>query len=143
MRGQRIALHFEGNLLEQLADAYLGVGDLERARVVAEVAIAHAHRGGILAYLPGGYLALARVLRAQAGVAAREQIEQALADAEKAVTELKNSAQTPRIHEERAELARLLSDDATCKRELREAHRLFVEMGATGHAERLAKELGL
>jgi predicted amidophosphoribosyltransferase len=26
-------------------------------------------------------------------------------------------------------------------RELREAHRLYTEMGATGHAERLAKEL--
>jgi len=28
-------------------------------------------------------------------------------------------------------------------RELREAHRLFTDMGAIGHAERLAKELGL
>ena len=28
-------------------------------------------------------------------------------------------------------------------RELREAHRLYTEMGATGHAERLARELGL
>jgi hypothetical protein len=28
-------------------------------------------------------------------------------------------------------------------RELHEAHRLFTEMGATGDAERLAKELGL
>ncbi len=28
------------------------------------------------------------------------------------------------------------------ERELREAHRLFTEMGATGHAERVARELG-
>ena len=33
--------------------------------------------------------------------------------------------------------------DATRTRELREAHRLFTEMGTTGHAEHLARELGL
>ncbi len=32
--------------------------------------------------------------------------------------------------------------DSTELRWLREAHRLFTEMGATEHAERLAKELG-
>jgi hypothetical protein len=47
----------------------------------------------------------------------------------------------PEVHEERAELARLRGDDTTCERELREAHRLFAEMDATGHAERLAREL--
>jgi len=30
---------------------------------------------------------------------------------------------------------------AACERELREAHRLFVEMGATGHAERISRQL--
>ena len=49
----------------------------------------------------------------------------------------------PQVHEERAELARLRGDDATRERELREAHRLYTEMGATGHAERLAQKLGL
>jgi len=46
-------------------------------------------------------------------------------------------AYAPLIHVERAELARLLGDEAGYQRELREAHRLFVEMGATGHAERI------
>jgi hypothetical protein len=32
---------------------------------------------------------------------------------------------------------------AARERELREAHRLYTEMDATGHAERLARELGL
>jgi len=41
-------------------------------------------------------------------------------------------------HEISAELAHLRGDEATRERELREAHRLFVEMGATGHAERIA-----
>jgi hypothetical protein len=47
----------------------------------------------------------------------------------------------PQICEERAELARLRGGDATYQRHLREAHRLYTEMGATGHAERLAREL--
>ncbi len=48
----------------------------------------------------------------------------------------------PQVCEERAELARLRSDEAACTRELREALRLYTEMGATGHAERLAREQG-
>jgi hypothetical protein len=47
----------------------------------------------------------------------------------------------PFIHEERGRFAQARGDDATHKRELREAHRLYTEMGATGHAERLAREL--
>ncbi len=43
----------------------------------------------------------------------------------------------------RAKLAALLGDDAGRERELREAQRLFTEMGATGHAERVGRALGL
>jgi hypothetical protein len=50
-------------------------------------------------------------------------------------------AYVPLIHVERAELARLLGDEAAYQRELREAHRLFVEMGATGHAEGVSRQL--
>lgn len=43
---------------------------------------------------------------------------------------------------ERAELARLTGDEATRERELREAHRLFTEIGAPLRAAEVAKELG-
>lgn len=36
----------------------------------------------------------------------------------------------PHVYLERAELARLTGDEAGRERELREAHRLFIEMGA-------------
>jgi len=49
----------------------------------------------------------------------------------------------PELHESRAELARVLGDDAAALHELREAHRLNAAMGASGHAARLARELGL
>ncbi len=47
----------------------------------------------------------------------------------------------PQILEQRAELARLLGDESGYQSDLREAHRLFVEMGATGHARRVAAQL--
>jgi len=37
----------------------------------------------------------------------------------------------------------VLGDDAAALHELREAHRLNAAMGASGHAARLARELGL
>ena len=39
-------------------------------------------------------------------------------------------------------MGRFQGDQAALKRELGEAHRLYAEMGATGHAERLTRELG-
>jgi hypothetical protein len=47
----------------------------------------------------------------------------------------------PSLHVERAELARLTGDDALHDRELREAHRLFLEIGAPIRAAEVAKEL--
>ena len=47
----------------------------------------------------------------------------------------------PTLRERRAKLAALLDDDAGRQRELRAAHRLYTEMGAVGHAERVGREL--
>ena len=61
-----------------------------------------------------------------------------LAEASALIEETEARCREPIVHEISAELARLRGDEATRERELREAHRLFVEMGATGHAERIA-----
>ena len=47
----------------------------------------------------------------------------------------------PFLHIELAALARLSGDDATRPRELREAHRLFTEIGAPIRAAEVAREL--
>jgi hypothetical protein len=47
----------------------------------------------------------------------------------------------PLIQEERAELARQAGDVRAQEQHAREAHRLFVQMGATGHAARLEQAL--
>ena len=65
----------------------------------------------------------------------------ALEAAEDLVKETGARVYLPFICEERAALALLLGDGAGRARYLRDAHRLFTAMGATGHAERIAKEL--
>jgi hypothetical protein len=83
----------------------------------------------------------ARVLRLLDGAAARAEIEATLVAAERMAREIGHLGALPWIYEERALLAGLLGDAAARERASREAHRLYVGMGATGHAERLARDL--
>jgi hypothetical protein len=87
------------------------------------------------------HLARARVLLALDGAAARGEIEASLDRALALVCSTGARSYEPQIHVERARLLDILSDSVGRLQWLREAHHLFTEMGATGHAERLAKEL--
>jgi hypothetical protein len=69
-------------------------------------------------------------------------VERTLAEASALIDETEARCRAPIVHEISAELAHLRGDEATRQRELREAHRLFVAMGATGHAERITPMLG-
>jgi tetratricopeptide (TPR) repeat protein len=142
-RGQGTRLDIEAVMLANLARAYLGAGQVEKARRTAEEALQTAHQRGELHHEIRAQLSLAHALLADDGANARAAIEETLARAFELVRETGAKAYEPHILEARAELARALGDEATYKRQLREAHRLFVEIGATGHAKRLAKELGL
>ena len=86
-------------------------------------------------------LAHARVLLATDGAGARAAIAESLDAAEALVDASGAEAWRPFVRVERARLARLVGDEATCRRELGEAHRLFTEMGATARAEEVAREL--
>jgi hypothetical protein len=86
-------------------------------------------------------LALARVLRAVAGADASAGIEAALDRALALVQSTGARSYEPQIHVERARLAALRSDASGARQWLRDAHRLFTEMGARGHAERLTAEI--
>jgi class 3 adenylate cyclase/tetratricopeptide (TPR) repeat protein len=141
-RETRVGL-FEAPTLAFLAESYLALGEESRARETANGALTVARRCRQRVNECQAHLANARVLLATEGAKAREAIEATLAEAMTIVQEAGAKSQEPFIHEERAALARLLGDDATHQRELREAHRLFTEVEATGHAARLAKELGL
>jgi hypothetical protein len=86
-------------------------------------------------------IALAKILLATDGAKARERIEATLERAESLVRATGAEAHTPTIHLARAELAGMLGDETTHQRELREAHRLYTEMGATGRAEAVASRI--
>ena len=120
-----------------LPSSHLGLGDVGRARALADAALEQCSAQA--ARVP-----LCRVHLVRAAIAAADpqaQSGQAEADldaAERLVTETGANALLPQIHEGRAALAVGAAREGC----LREAHRLFTEMGATGHAERLARELG-
>lgn len=72
----------------------------------------------------------------------RAEIESALERAEQLVESIAARSLSPRILELRGRLAGALGDASAANRALREALDLYRAIGATGHAERLARELG-
>jgi tetratricopeptide (TPR) repeat protein len=140
-RADRVALFMEAHYVATLAEAQLHLGEAARARELAAEAIVLASRQEIRVAEVRAQLAQARVLLALDGASAQEQAEAALARALVLVRATGARAYEPQIYVERARLAGLLSDAPGRQQWLREALRLFTEMGATGHAERVAREL--
>ena len=124
-----------------LAEAYLGLGDTDRAAGLARDAVTLLRGREQPAAEIAANVALAGVLRAAEGLGARDEIQAALTRAQELVDNVGAHGHGPTIHVELAELAHQKGDEAECERELHEAHRLFTEIGATGHAERLASQL--
>jgi class 3 adenylate cyclase/tetratricopeptide (TPR) repeat protein len=127
--------------LMTLGQAHLGLGDAERATALLREAVSLAERRGEVPTLALASATLARVRLAADGPSARDEIEGLLTHARDLVRRVGTRAILPQIHVTLAELARESGDASTHERELHEAHSLFAEMGATGHAERLAVEL--
>jgi adenylate cyclase len=140
-REMHTAIEVEVWRLALLGESYLGLGDPERARALVEEALAFAVAQGHAPYEIHARLALARVLLGSAGIAERKQIQGALARALQLTRDTGAKAYEPLIHVELAELARQSGEEEERQRELREAHRLFTEIGASGRAEGLAGEL--
>jgi tetratricopeptide (TPR) repeat protein len=122
-----------------LGQAYLGLGEAERAANLLRDAVALVRSRGQAAEAIANVV-LARILLASEGLAAREEIESALERASELARNTGMRSVEPMIHVELADLARQNGDEEEREQELREAHRLFTEFGATGHAERLASE---
>ena len=133
-RGAREA---EAECLAFLADAYLGLGDLERARATADEAVAMAIDRGVKYQECQAQYALARVLLQTQGTEAREQIQAILDRGFALVKETGAAIMEPFLRMELAELARVTGDTDTRDRELREAQCLFTEMGAPIRAQQV------
>jgi tetratricopeptide (TPR) repeat protein len=134
-------LAIDGAVLALLGVSYLGLGETERANALVTEGLEIARAQGNAASETLASLALARLLMGSGGPISREKVEAPLARALELARETGGKAFEPPVHVELAELARHSGDEEGHERELREAHRLFVEIGATGHAARLELEL--
>ncbi len=123
--------------LSVLSECYGLSGETDRARRAAQEALEIA-RGYLLAEPK---LSLAFALLEAEGAAAKDEVQHLLDEVAALIDEHGILLFAPTLHERRAKLAALLGDGAGRDRELREAHRLYTDMKATGHAERLAREL--
>jgi adenylate cyclase len=140
-REGRTATEADAWRLALLGESYLGLGDPERARALVSEGLEIARAQGHVLFETNASLALSRVLLGSAGLAARAQIEAALARALELERDRGGRAFEPLVHVELAELARQSGNEEGRERELREAHRLFTQIGASGHAERLSADL--
>jgi len=103
IREHRVNVTFEAAYLAGLADAHLGRGEAERARTLAEEAVAAAGRCGSRLNEIGAYLSLARAHLGATGAAARSEIEAALPRAEALIEQTGAAATAPRVRLARAE----------------------------------------
>ena len=140
-RERGVAREQEPLMLAHLARASVESGQEARGRAVAEEAVTLARQLGTRFMECVAQRALAHVLLRTDGARSRDAIEIALARAMELVEETGGKAYELFVRLERAELARLVGDEAGRQRELRRAHRLVAEMGATAWAERLAAVL--
>ena len=126
----RTYLEAEAALVATLAEAFLGAGDVARARALAEESVALGRRIGAPVYFFPALRALAHVLLVEAGAAAAPAIRAALDEAERLIAETGATSLTPLVLLDRAALARLEGDTAARQRLLEEAKTLFAELGA-------------
>ena len=137
----RTGLFAEGYVLASLAEAYAGRGDEQLARATAEKAVTATRERRTRLFECVAHIAFARVLLKCDGRQSQARIEQALTRAQVLVEETGARSYEPSIRVERAELARLVGDEAGRERELGEAQRLFAEISAAAYAEQPSGEL--
>jgi tetratricopeptide (TPR) repeat protein len=127
--------------LADLAEVRLGLGQVKLARETASRALAEAMRLRTKGTECHARLSLARVLLATEGSRAAVEIEELLAEALSGALQTSQRTYVPQVHLASAELARACGDGARRERELREAERIFLAVGATPHAREVRREL--
>jgi adenylate cyclase len=140
-RQRHTGVERDGWRLAILGEAYLGLGDPERARTLVAQALEVACTQGNELDETHACIAQARLLLSTPSTTPREQIAAALARADALTSKADAKAIAPLIHVEHAELARQSGEQKRRQRELRKAHHLFTEIGASRHAQQLSREL--
>lgn len=131
-------LHLVAWVLMTQAQGALGVGDPERALELAEEAVAGGRRCKTMLYELQAQVALTQALTA---VGRLDDAEAAVARMRELRHQTGAAYFDARAEAALAEIARLRGDTAAYESRLREAHRLFTAMGATGFADQAALQL--
>jgi hypothetical protein len=137
----RVTGDFVVMALSARANALLGAGDLRGAVAASTEAVDVARRQNQRAQQCEAMIAHVRSLRALEGAGARPAVERLLDETTRLIGETGAERWRPHVHAERGELYRRIGDSAAATRELQEAHRLFVDMDATGYAAAIARML--
>lgn len=141
-RKSRVGFGVTAWALRFVAEVMLGRNDARAALEMAHEALAEARQSGGRLFEMDALLTCARALLRSGGPSGAAEAHRTLADVRALIDETGAHCRDPVVHEISAEIAGSLGDDVTRNRELLEAHRRFVEMGASGHTERLAREIG-
>ena len=126
-----------------LPERVSGLSDVVKSLALAEESIAVGRRRGSRVWEFSALLTRIRALRESRGLEAKPEVEATFAEAQAWLEMSGAKSYEPFLHVERAELARLARDEPSRERELREAHRLFTEIGAPLRAAEVAEELDL
>jgi class 3 adenylate cyclase/tetratricopeptide (TPR) repeat protein len=143
MRARRVGLMWEPRVVSGQAEACSALGEHEKAIAQARSALEESMRGGNPLAEGFARLALARVLLAAGNPGFHDEVEGVVERAEALCEKTGMRVHLPALLEVRAASAERRDNPQEARRQLREAHHLYIEMGATGHAERLARELGV
>jgi adenylate cyclase len=142
-RDHRTGIEQEPNMLATLARAHLRAGDAERAAATAKDALAMAgERGAVLAEMEA-LQNRARALLAIGGSGHPEEVAELVNQLASRVEASGMRLYAPIVPELRGRLAALLGNETEGQALLREAHQGFAQVGATGHAARLAEEFAI
>jgi hypothetical protein len=123
-------LHAEALVLANMADAYRGCGDLDRAIGVAREAVEVARARHTHMHECRASLLLGRALVARGDPADLLEAERSLGDALAIVRRTEARAYEPYVRTELAALAAARGDEASRKREIAHAAALFRDIGA-------------
>jgi adenylate cyclase len=126
-------------ILYALGNALAGLGRADEAVTLANEAI---ETSQVPMFTAHAHISRARALRLRDGLASAHEIEADLAAGAALVEEHGMRGVARAIHEERAQLAKLRGDEAGFRAELGRARDVAAELGASGHLERLERELG-
>ena len=133
VRGAHTGLQYESLILSMIAEAKLATGDYAGGLEAAEQGVASAQDSKTRLHELEARLSLARAVLASGGAAARVRIAQLLDETMALALECGAGSHVPRVHIE--------GDEEGYERELREAQRLFEEIGARGRAATVASQL--